>query len=68
MAKKAATKSSRDAKAAKTKPIEPSSITITYDLFDLPTAQHKAGLAGLLLQTKTEFQMDRRCPANEGAY
>ncbi|MCI0361427.1 MAG: type I-MYXAN CRISPR-associated protein Cmx8 [Planctomycetaceae bacterium] len=26
------------------------SVTITYDLFDLPTAQHKAGLAGLLLQ------------------
>lgn len=25
-------------------------ITVTYDLFDLPTAQHKAGLAGLLLQ------------------
>jgi CRISPR-associated protein Cmx8 len=25
-------------------------VTITYDLFDLPTAQHKAGLAGLLLQ------------------
>jgi CRISPR-associated protein Cmx8 len=26
------------------------SITVKYDLFDLPTAQHKAGLAGLLLQ------------------
>lgn len=25
------------------------SVTIQYDLFDLPTAQHKAGLAGLLL-------------------
>jgi CRISPR-associated protein Cmx8 len=25
-------------------------VTITYDLFELPTAQHKAGLAGLLLQ------------------
>lgn len=25
-------------------------VTITYDLFDLPTAQHKAGLAGLLLE------------------
>lgn len=24
-------------------------ITLTYDLFDLPSAQHKAGLAGLLL-------------------
>ncbi len=29
---------------------EPQSVTIAYDLFDLPTAQHKAGLAGLLLQ------------------
>jgi CRISPR-associated protein Cmx8 len=28
----------------------PESITIAYDLFDLPTAQHKAGLAGLLFQ------------------
>lgn len=33
---------------AKAKP--PESVTITYDLFDLPTTQHKAGLAGLLLQ------------------
>ncbi len=33
---------------AKAKP--PETVTITYDLFDLPTAQHKAGLAGLLLQ------------------
>lgn len=36
---------------AKAKPSEP--ITITYDLFDLPTAQHKAGLAGLLLQIES---------------
>jgi CRISPR-associated protein Cmx8 len=33
---------------AKSKP--PETITIIYDLFELPTAQHKAGLAGLLLQ------------------
>ena len=26
------------------------SVTVTYNLFDLPTAQHKAGLAGLLLE------------------
>ena len=32
------------------KPKPPEVVTITYDLFDLPTAQHKAGLAGLLLQ------------------
>ena len=29
------------------------SVTITYDLFDLPTAQHKAGLAGLLLEIES---------------
>ena len=28
----------------------PKTITLTYDLFELPTAQHRAGLAGLLLQ------------------
>src|SRR5262249_26706496 len=28
----------------------PQAITVSYDLFDLPTAQHKAGLAGLVLQ------------------
>ena len=27
----------------------PQSLTLTYDLFDQPTAQHKAGLAGLIL-------------------
>ena len=30
----------------------PPSVTVKYDLFDLPTAQHKAGLAGLLLQIR----------------
>jgi len=37
---------------AKTKEKTPSitSVTIKYELFDLPTAQHKAGLAGLVLQ------------------
>jgi CRISPR-associated protein Cmx8 len=34
-------------KATKT---PPTTVTVTYDLFDLPTAQHKAGLAGLLLE------------------
>jgi CRISPR-associated protein Cmx8 len=33
-----------------TKAKAPGLITITYDLFELPTAQHRAGLAGLLLQ------------------
>lgn len=29
------------------------SVIIKYDLFDLPTAQHKAGLAGLILQIRS---------------
>ena len=37
------------AKSSKTA-APPATVTVTYDLFDLPTAQHKAGLAGLLLQ------------------
>lgn len=36
---------------------QPEAITIRYDLHDLPTAQHKAGLAGLLLQIES---MDER--------
>jgi CRISPR-associated protein Cmx8 len=34
---------------AKTK-TQPDSVEIRYDLYELPTAQHKAGLAGLLMQ------------------
>jgi len=37
-----------------------SQLTLKYDLFDLPTAQHKAGLAGLLLMT--ESMVRRRLP------
>jgi len=40
----------------KTKPLKQQNIeavTLTYDLFDLPTAQHKAGLAGLILQIRS---------------
>jgi CRISPR-associated protein Cmx8 len=32
---------------------EEQAITLEYDLFDLPTAQHKAGLAGLLLMIES---------------
>jgi CRISPR-associated protein Cmx8 len=28
------------------------SVMVSFDLFDLPTAQHKAGLAGLVLQIR----------------
>lgn len=46
---------------ARTRPpaAEPAAVTITYDLFGLPTAQHKAGLAGLLLQIQ---HMDEKSP------
>ena len=37
----------------------PTAVTVKYDLFDLPTAQHKAGLAGLLLQIR---HMERKSP------
>ena len=46
---------------AKAKPSEP--ITITYDLFDLPTAQHRAGLAGLLLQIDSMWNREPKKPA-----
>ncbi len=38
--------------AAKKPPAKGEAITVTYDLFDLPTAQHKAGLAGLILMLR----------------
>ena len=37
---------------------QPEAVVVRYDLHDLPTAQHKAGLAGLLLQI--ESMDDRR--------
>ncbi|HUY34386.1 MAG TPA: type I-MYXAN CRISPR-associated protein Cmx8 [Pirellulales bacterium] len=40
-------------KRQKKDPVVRSSVTIEYDLFDLPTALHKAGLAGLLLQVQS---------------
>lgn len=40
-------------KKAKTVDAPLASVTVRYDLFDLPTAQHKAGLAGLLLQIQS---------------
>ncbi len=39
-----------------------SSVQITYDLYDLPTAQHKAGLAGLLLQIRSMSNRNRDLP------
>ncbi len=43
------------------------SVTVTYDLFDLPTAQHKAGLAGLLLQIEnmTESMTSRNMTVDQ---
>lgn len=43
----------------------PQSVTIAYDLFDLPTAQHKAGLAGLLLQIDSMNNRKKRAPSYE---
>jgi CRISPR-associated protein Cmx8 len=43
----------------KSKPVV-ESVSVRYDLFDLPTAQHKAGLAGLILQIRS--MQDRRLP------
>jgi CRISPR-associated protein Cmx8 len=37
-------------------------VTVRYDLFDLPTAQHKAGLAGLVLQVRS---MRERCRSDD---
>ena len=38
------------------KPAAPTSIDVRYDLRDLPSAQHKAGLAGMLLQIEDMHQ------------
>lgn len=45
------------------KTADPQTVTITYDLFDLPTAQHKAGLAGLLLQIDSMHNRGKAVPA-----
>jgi len=45
-----AKKAKRDNSAIIVTPSTPETVAITYDVFDLPTSQHKAGLAGLLLQ------------------
>jgi CRISPR-associated protein Cmx8 len=36
------------------------SVSVKYDLFDLPTAQHKAGLAGLVLQLRHMAGLPKR--------
>src|SRR5262249_55542376 len=43
--------------AVKAKAAPIADVVVKYDLLDLPTAQHKAGLAGLLLQIR---HMDKR--------
>ena len=47
------------------KPPQISGVIIKYDLFDLPTAAHKAGLAGLILQIRYMEKTKRNYP--EGA-
>jgi CRISPR-associated protein Cmx8 len=39
-----------------------SGVIVKYDLFDLPTAQHKAGLAGLILQIRYMEKTKRNYP------
>src|SRR4051794_13163218 len=48
------------------KPAAPTSIDVHYDLYDLPSAQHKAGLAGLLLQIENmrERQVAGQLPSD----
>jgi CRISPR-associated protein Cmx8 len=41
----------------------PTAVTVDYSLFDLPTAQHKAGLAGLLFQIQHMEAKSPRPPA-----
>src|SRR5215216_4724284 len=41
----------------------PEAVEIRYDLFDLPTAQHKAGLAGLILAIRSLKERSEKDPA-----
>jgi CRISPR-associated protein Cmx8 len=40
----------------------PESVEVSYDLFDLPTAQHKAGLAGLILAIRSLKERSEKDP------
>ena len=40
-------------------------ISMTFDLFDLPTPQHKAGLAGLILQIRSMQERDQEFNPDE---
>jgi CRISPR-associated protein Cmx8 len=40
----------------------PEAVEVTYDLFDLPTAQHKAGLAGLVLAIRSLKERSEKDP------
>lgn len=57
---KANSKSAENADSGNTSDI--SAVRITYDLYDLPTAQHKAGLAGLLLQIRSMSNRNAELP------
>jgi CRISPR-associated protein Cmx8 len=51
---------------SKTKPgASVDTVLVRYDLFDLPTAQHKAGLAGLILQIRHMQQPERNFAVDE---
>src|SRR5260370_18907469 len=44
------------------KRLAPESVEIRYDLFDLPTAQHKAGLAGLVFAIRSLKERSEKNP------
>ena len=47
---------------AKNAVVEPETVSVAYDLNELPTAQHKAGLAGLLLQISSMKDRGKTVP------
>ncbi len=63
MAKKSPKEKAPKGKSSKPGAAEPLLVPVTYELFDLPTAQHKAGLAGLLLQIESMRNRKKSAPA-----
>lgn len=47
---------------AKQKPAAPEEVTLSWNLIDLPTAQHKAGLAGLIVAIRSLNERSRNDP------
>lgn len=60
--RQSATTKSRAANVADAAITDAATVRILYDLYELPTAQHKAGLAGLLLQVKSMINRNPDLP------